>query len=78
MTEFQRALETEMKQAYKDRIANQVRGGEIMQALNKIYQEKWNALPWYTKKWKRFKGWVYWTRRSVGEWIAGEKFSNDY
>jgi hypothetical protein len=76
VNEFQKALSIEMEQVYKDKLADQIRGGEIMEALNKIYQEKWNALPWYTKKWKRLQGWVYWTRRSVGEWVAGEKFNN--
>lgn len=45
---------------------------KLAQSLNKIFQEKWNALPWYTKRWKRFQGWVYWKRRTVGFWIAGE------
>jgi hypothetical protein len=78
MSEFSEALEAEMKQVYKDIVADQIRNGPMMKALNKAYQDKWNALPWYTKRYKRFKGWIYWTRHSVGEWIAGEKFSNDY
>jgi hypothetical protein len=75
-TAFSQAMDAEMQQVYKDRLADQIRGNSIMQALNKAYQEKWNALPWYTKRYRRFKGWVYWKRRAVGEFIAGERFSN--
>lgn len=78
MNEFQKALEVELKQAYEDRVADQVRELPWLEAYRKIQQDQWNALPWYTKRYKRLQGWIYWTRRSVGEWIAGEKFSNDY
>jgi len=77
MNEFQKALDSEIKQVYADKLADHARGGEIMKALNKVYQDQWNALPWHIKKYKRFKGWMYWTRRSVGEKIAGEKFDRD-
>lgn len=75
MNEFQQALDKETKQAYKDLVVDSLRGSEFLQAIHKAYQDKWNALPWYKKKYKRLQGWIYWKRRAVGEWIAGDKFS---
>lgn len=68
---FMQAMNAEMQQIYKDRLADQVRGNSIMQALNKAYQDRWNALPWHVKKYKRLQGWIYWKRRKIGFWIAG-------
>lgn len=67
-----------IQEAYHEQVVAQQKfmKSPLMQAMIKDTQDKWNALPWYKKKYKRLQGWIYWKRRTVGEWIAGDKFES--